>query len=203
MVKKGGKPSLKPGVTLSDIESLEYITANELEFLEGVEEKFNCQKHINRGSVLNIAEMFAVKLYTDSTDCCYDLNKSLRTDKPDKKWWRDKWSVWNQCLMQGILKLHLAELALERKNPGKGWKPTNTLYSGLNRVKLNQTGIGFFKNYTSTTLERSVAGNFLDDQGMIMFIDHKMCQQFVNCDVSWISCHDKEYGSSFFSLVLT
>ena len=157
-----------------------YVTPAEYPWLTKVWAKMDCDEHRQLGYPLNIAEMTAIKLYTDSKRAYGDLGWSQRTDS------LHKWRTWDQLLMTALLKLHLAEKATETKHTG--W-----LYSGLKDIQFKEKEkFGFFKTYVSTTKNVTKAQEFVkESEGMIMYISTDMQEQFINADVDWISCFDE------------
>eukprot|EP01083_Nonionella_stella_P253106 871291_1 len=116
--------------------------------------------------------MLSLVLYT-GCDCNYDLCKSQRNGD------YDKWKRFDYCLYSAI-KL------LSSKETGR-----YTLYTGLDKVKLNEKEIqcGYFPTYTSTSWVRNVASTFMGSAGMMIQIDKttRSSPVFLCCDVSWIS----------------
>ena len=51
----------------SKIKLVKYVTSKECPWLAAVKAKIGCDEHCLLGKPLNIAEMAAIKLYTDST----------------------------------------------------------------------------------------------------------------------------------------
>ena len=172
--KNGCSTDIPEKTDWSHIYSTKYVTPQECPWLTTVSSFVNS----NRGKPLNIAEMAAIKLYTDSTKAYGDLGWAQRSGK------LGKWEVWDQLLMSALLKLHLAELA-------SGKRRTDT-YSGLSDIKFYGAKKGFFTTYVSTSKYKSTAQRFIEAEGMMMYISPAMQREFINADVSWISTFPQE-----------
>ena len=179
VIKNGCHEDL-PDSDFLQIKTVKYVTRKECPWLAAVAAKINHDTHCALGKPLNIAEMAAIKLYTDSKHSYKDLGWAQRTGN------LSRWQVWDQLLITAMLKLHLAELALANEN--NNWKQRNHTYSGLAGIQFaEKEKIGFFKTYVSTSTYAPKALAFTAGAGMLMYVSPAMQRQFINCDVDWIS----------------
>eukprot|EP01083_Nonionella_stella_P075630 205670_1 len=137
-----------------------------------VDDKMSAKRHILMGSPLDRGQMLSLILYT-GCDCNYDLCSSQRSGDYAKWKWFDR-----------ILDSAITALSFSESGHFK-------VYSGINEVKLNKksVGLGYFVTFVSTSWDRDVAVQFLDNAGILIEMDENFKDNsFVDCcDVSWIS----------------
>ena len=68
------------------------------------------------------------------------------------------------------------------------------LYSGLNKVQLNEQQLNFcyFPTYVSTSHNKEISLQFAKHNGMLMQINKDVVNTFICCSVEWISKFDYE-----------
>ena len=111
--------------------------------------------------------------YTLGGDCNYALCAAQRNGD------YNTWKWFDYHLYNAIQKLSVVE------------KGSFTVYSGLNKVKLDRKHVkgGYFVTYVSTSWRKEVATGFMAGDGMLIQIDKefKNDDMIFCCDVSWIS----------------
>ncbi|MEM7361884.1 MAG: tetratricopeptide repeat protein [Bacteroidota bacterium] len=163
------------------IQSVKYLTKYELPWLgPWVEDKMGCDEHKALGAPLDLVEICAIALYTNTNRCSQYLCSAQRCGN------FTRCPLWDEYLMKGIFKLHQKER-----------KTNRVLYSGLERVSMrDMTMVGFFKTYTSTSFlfEKAMEFKGWETPGMLLFLVPEMLDVFPNCQVDWISRfpHEKE-----------
>eukprot|EP01084_Bolivina_argentea_P041254 76118_1 len=151
------------------------MTNNNYSIMNIVKEKLNCVRHKQMGSSLNKSEMLSIVLYTGS-DANYDLCQKQRNGD------YETWKWFDYCLYNAIHKLSKREYG-EYK-----------IYTGLKNVKLDKKYIecGYFTTYVSTSWDKDIALQFIQNEGMLIEIDNNFRENAICCDVSWISRYGYE-----------
>ena len=108
----------------------------------------------------------------EGCECNYDLCKRQRGGD------YNTWKWFDFCLYWAIFRLCKCESG------------SFGVYSGLNNVKLDTKKIdeAYFVTYVSTTWQKLVAEEFMEDKGLMLEVDKTFKDdRAICCDVSWIS----------------
>ena len=146
--------------------------------LEMVNEKYDHIKHKEYGKPLRRVGLLALILYTCG-DCNYDLARCHRNRN------YDKWAIFDGYLRYAIEKLHHKE--------DKSILTNMKLYSGLKKVEMKTKLLEncYFPTFVSTTYDKEISMEFIknDDkrEGMLIEFAKDTVNQFVCCNVTWIS----------------